>query len=340
MTSAARPVTAWAVTTGETGMRTQARGLAQAVADVVVEKTVASGPAWPWRASPQADRLGPPWPDVVISCGRRSAIASLVARKAAGGAFLAVHVQDPRARAGEFDLIVAMEHDVIAAGPRVIKVPTALHDLTPGNLTEARAAWKDRLAPLGRPLVGVVIGGDLKGRPFTPADSERLIAGLTRLMRAGAALAITPSRRTPAWTRGKLAATFGGHPRVFLWDLAGDNPYRAILASADRLVVTSDSVSMVSEAIASPHPVEVFDRPASGPDRRLGIGQLLPRAPIVGDIVHDHRFAHARDRTSREAMPGVGAGHEHQGAVVRERRPLGPCRGVGIDVRTQIVLLS
>jgi mitochondrial fission protein ELM1 len=56
-----------------------------------------------------------------------------------------------------------------------------------------------------------------------------------------------------------LAATFGGHPRVFLWDLAGDNPYRAILASADRLVVTSDSVSMVSEAIASPHPVEVFD---------------------------------------------------------------------------------
>jgi mitochondrial fission protein ELM1 len=46
---------------------------------------------------------------------------------------------------------------------------------------------------------------------------------------------------------------------VFLWDLAGANPYLAILALADRLVVTSDSVSMVSEAISTPHPVEVFD---------------------------------------------------------------------------------
>jgi hypothetical protein len=34
-------ITAWAVTTGETGMRTKARGLAQAAADRVVEKTVA-----------------------------------------------------------------------------------------------------------------------------------------------------------------------------------------------------------------------------------------------------------------------------------------------------------
>jgi len=252
-------ITAWAVTTGEVGMRTQARGLAQAVADEVIEKTVGAGWAWPWGPA-GAEGLAPPWPDILITCGRRSAARTAVARKASGGRTLTVHVQDPRARAGDFDLIVAMAHDAIAEGGHVIKVATALHDLTPAALAEAAAAWGPRFADLPRPLVGVVIGGDLRGRAFTLADAERLLAGLDRLRReAGAGLAITPSRRTPPAVRELLSATYGADPRAYLWDLAGDNPYRAILALSDRLVVTSDSVSMVSEALSAPHPVEVFD---------------------------------------------------------------------------------
>jgi mitochondrial fission protein ELM1 len=72
-------------------------------------------------------------------------------------------------------------------------------------------------------------------------------------------LTITPSRRTPAAVRGMLAAAFAGDARAFLWDREGANPYRGILALADRLVVTSDSVSMVSEALAARAPVEVLD---------------------------------------------------------------------------------
>jgi mitochondrial fission protein ELM1 len=142
----------------------------------------------------------------------------------------------------------------------VLKVATALHDLTPQNLAGAAHAWADRFANLKRPLAGVVIGGDLKGRPFTLADGRRLLAGLRRLRSAnGCGLAITPSRRTPPSVRALLAEAFAGDPDVFLWDLTGDNPYRAILALSDRLVVTSDSVSMVSEALAAPHPVEILD---------------------------------------------------------------------------------
>lgn len=314
MTSACRPVTAWVVTTGEAGMRTQARGLAHAVADRIIEKTVSSGPAWPWRPRLESERLAPPWPDIVISCGRRSARASIAARRA-GGDFLAVHVQDPRGPARAFDLIVAMAHDEIRTGPRVIKVATALHDLTDENLAEAGAYWADRLAHLGHPLVGVVIGGDLKGRPFTPADSDRLISGLRRLIReAGAGLAITPSRRTPAWMLRQLATTFAEHPRVFLWDLAGDNPYRGILALADRLVVTSDSVSMVSEAIASHHPVEVLDL---GFARHVGFIQTLvdrrlvrrfegdPSIPVTLGPVNATTEAAARVRALLQTRTGV-----------------------------------
>jgi mitochondrial fission protein ELM1 len=247
-------LTAWAVTTGEMGMRTQARGLAEAVADEVTEVTVARN--WPWRRTFPS----PPWPDLLVSCGRRSARWALAARRESGGAMLAVHVQDPRRDADAFDLIVAMEHDSIRAGGNVIKVTTALHDLTPAKLTAAADAWAERLAPLGRPLTGVAIGGDLRGRAFSPADGARLIAGLKRVKEGtSGALAITPSRRTPAAVIAQLNEAFAGDPRVFLWNLDGDNPYRAILASSDRLVVTSDSVSMVSEALATPHPVEVLD---------------------------------------------------------------------------------
>jgi len=247
-------LTAWAVTTGEMGMRTQARGLAEAVAEEVTEVTVER--AWPWRR----ERPSPPWPDVMVSCGRRSARWALAAHKQSDGAMLAVHVQDPRRDADAFDLIVAMEHDDIPAGGNVIKVATALHDLTPAKLAAAADAWAGRLAPLGGPLTGVAIGGDLRGRAFSPADGARLISGLKRVKDGtGGALAITPSRRTPVEMIAQLKETFAGDPRVFLWDLAGDNPYRAILASSDRLVVTSDSVSMVSEALATPHPVEVLD---------------------------------------------------------------------------------
>lgn len=254
------PITAWAVTTGEVGMRTQARGLARSVADMVVEKTVRGGMNWPWTADVRPDRLQPPWPDVMITCGRRTALATRAVRRASRGRTLAVHVQDPKTRVDEFDLIIAMEHDAIPAGGHVIKVATALHDLTSESLAQAGAAWGGRLGPLGRPLAGVVVGGDLKGRPFTVADGQGLLSGLLRLRRkTGAGLAITPSRRTPAAVRTLLKAAFADDPAVFVWNLEGDNPYHGILALADRLVVTSDSVSMVSEALATARPVEVFD---------------------------------------------------------------------------------
>jgi mitochondrial fission protein ELM1 len=266
-------ITAWALTTGETGMRTQARGLAQAVADVVVEKTVPSR----WRqilgGIAPGDRLSPPWPDLLITCGRRSVARSIALRRASGGRTVTVHVQDPRDRREGFDLVVAMDHDKVPAGGNVMKIATALHDLTPENLAAAGRLWAARLRPLGRPLVGVVVGGDLRGRAFTPGDGARLLAGLKRLRREGdASLAITPSRRTPAALRALFSEAFAGDPRVFLGDLEGDNPYRGILALADRLVVTSDSVSMVSEALSTPHPVEVFDL---GFARHVGFVQRL-----------------------------------------------------------------
>jgi mitochondrial fission protein ELM1 len=263
---------AWAVTTGAVGMRTQTRGLAEAVADTVVEKTIGLRFPWTllpgaWATSPAAvtdpdpefDQLEPPWPDLIVTCGRKSAAAGVAVRRASDGRTIAVHVQDPLTDPRAFDLVVAMPHDRVT-GPNVLKVPTALHDFTEAKRQRAADAWRARFSALGRPLVGVIVGGSTRGYAFDLAAGDRMIDLLHRVRReTDAGLAITPSPRTPAHLIEQLQSAFGDDPRAYLWDREGENPYHGILALSDRLVVTSDSVSMMSEAVATPHPVEVFD---------------------------------------------------------------------------------
>jgi mitochondrial fission protein ELM1 len=281
-------LTAWALTTGEAGMRIQARGLARAVADRVVEKAVVSRP--PWRGAPtgelilrgataDSDEIAPPWPDLIVSSGRRSALIARAARKRAGGAPLLVHVQDPRAGAGAFDLIVAMEHDRVE-GPNVVKVATSLHDVTPERLAQAGAAWRERLAALPRPLIGVAVGGPAGRAPFGVAEGAALLAGLRAMKAAcGGSVAVAPSRRTPDEVLRLFLQAGEQDPAFWTWNREGDNPYLGLLALADRLVVTGDSTSMVSEALATEHPVEVFT-PRLRRAHRAFVGNLERRGLV------------------------------------------------------------
>jgi hypothetical protein len=264
----AQALTAWWITTGEAGFRTQARGLAEAVAPGAEEKTIglkapwSLAPPWLWGLTLRGldktkDVLAPPWPDLVVSCGRRAAKAAIAVKRASGGRTLAVHIQNPLAPLREFDLVIAMRHDGID-GPNVMQIDTALHDVTPAVLGQAAEAWRARFGHLPRPLTGVLLGGSTRRHPFGVEQAKDLARRL-EAVRDGGGLAITPSRRTPADVKAALREAFAGDAGVYLWDEQGDNPYRGILALSDRLVATGDSVSMVSEAVASGHPTAVFD---------------------------------------------------------------------------------
>ena len=73
----------------------------------------------------------------------------------------------------------------------------------------------------------------------------------------GAGLLVTPSRRTGADNAAILADRLTGLP-ARIWDGTGENPYFGMLALADVLVVTADSVNMLSEAAATGKPVYVI----------------------------------------------------------------------------------
>jgi mitochondrial fission protein ELM1 len=236
-------------------MESQAVGLAEAIGGEVTALRVAARAPWRWLpgdwwvapllAAAGPDSLAPPWPDLVVTCGRHAAPLGAAIRRITRGATRAVHVQNPRMSFAAFDLVVAPEHDGVS-GPNVLTHRLALHRIRREGLAAAREAWAPRFAEFRRPLVAVLVGAPGDGRA---EHAARLAEGLARL---DAGVVITPSRRTPP---GVTAALRAALPEAWVWDGTGENPYRGMLACADAIVATEDSVSMVSEALAAGVPV-------------------------------------------------------------------------------------
>ncbi|MEE8173149.1 MAG: ELM1/GtrOC1 family putative glycosyltransferase, partial [Alphaproteobacteria bacterium] len=90
------------------------------------------------------------------------------------------------------------------------------------------------------------------------ADGHALGEVLAKLSaESGGGLLITASRRTPAPSFAALESALAGAP-AYVWRGEGANPYLGFLALADAVLVTADSVSMVSDACASGKPVHIL----------------------------------------------------------------------------------
>ncbi|WP_018881681.1 MULTISPECIES: mitochondrial fission ELM1 family protein [unclassified Thioalkalivibrio] len=258
-------ISCWTLTTGEAGMTSQVRGLAEAVGLPYEHKTV--GLRRPWRWMPGSfvpgvlrgltagsDALEPPWPRLLISCGRRSAAVAVALKRASGGAIMTVHVQDPQISPRHFDWVVPPRHDGLA-GPNVIATRGALHRVTAERLEAARRGLGDAWAAFPRPWVAVLIGGATQRGDLGQERLDALIRDLRSASEAsGGSVLVTPSRRTGAASTRRLVEGLADVPG-FVWDGQGENPFMAMLATADHIVVSADSVSMVSEAAATGVPV-------------------------------------------------------------------------------------
>jgi hypothetical protein len=111
---------------------------------------------------------------------------------------------------------------------------------------------------LPHPRVAVLVGGDSRHHRFTGTDMTRFADSLTALAQTGVGLMMTASRRTPDVLRLRMVALAQAHGGFF-WDGKGENPYVALLALADFVVVTADSFNMIGEAAATGMPVLVFE---------------------------------------------------------------------------------
>lgn len=207
------------------------------------------------------NRLQPPWPDLVISSGVRNEPVCRWIREHSGGRTRYVHVGRPWGPLDSFDLVVTTPQYRVPAHPNVLHNQLTLHSVTPQRLAGARADWAAPFAGLPRPLITVLVGGN--SGPFTlgPRAATRLARQATELARElGGSLLVTTSSRTDEAATRALQAGIAAPHYFHRWQ-GGDapNPYLGMLAWADRLVVTGDSIAMLSEACATGKPVYMFD---------------------------------------------------------------------------------
>lgn len=279
----------WTLTDGHAGNRRQADALAGALGLGPAQDWLLH-PRLPWSVSAPRNfggaqhAFGPDFgaalerpPRLAIGCGRQAALATRLLKLRGSQV---VQILDPRIDPVHWDLVVAPEHDGLG-GANVITLAGSLNPVDDHWLQRARDAFAE-FAELPQPRTAVLLGGSSTHARFERSAFEALATRLeTTLAREGGSVLVTTSRRTPADLVAALRLCYRDTPGVVWCDESdGTNPYAGLLAWADRIVCSPDSVNMVSEACATEAPVFVFD-PArvSGRPRRF-LDALLARGRI------------------------------------------------------------
>lgn len=253
-----KTLNSWIVTEGMAGTENQCIGVAEALG--ITPSVHRIGLRQPWKSlSPylgceKANSFIPPfegpWPDLLIASGRKSIAASRFIKKMSGGKTFTVQIQDPRINPKHFDLVAVPEHDP-TRGENVITTVAAANRLTGYKLDAAKTEFAPMFAMLSGPRIAVLLGGNSKAHKMSPEMMCKLGAQLAEL--PGTPI-ITASRRTGEMEKKAFLEGLGDKAHVF-WDGTGVNPYFGMLAWADFILVTADSVSMLGDAATTGKPV-------------------------------------------------------------------------------------
>lgn len=264
----------WCLLGRKAGDNTQVLALAEALGWPFESKTIL---ARSWELLPHlvlgatlmginrqtSSALAPPWPDLVISAGRRNEPVARWIRQQSGGLTRLVHIGRPWAPPECYDLIVSTPQYFLTPGPKVLINPLPMHQFTRAGVDAAAQQASPGLAHLPRPFTTVLIGGDSGPFVFTAEKGRRLAEGINRLVRqTGGTALVTGSPRTPRAVAEAVRATLNVPAETYWWhqrDTTNANPYSAFLGLADRFVVTGESMSMLAEAASLGRPLYLFD---------------------------------------------------------------------------------
>lgn len=254
-------------------------------------------------------------------------------RQQSRGHMRLVLVGRPHGHYGAFDLIVAAPQFRLPARANVINLDLPLIAPPLAAIGEAAARWRDALAPLPRPITAVLVGGPTQPFRFDSQVAQVLIDRTLAATAGAGTLYVSTSRRTPEAVTRALAGALPSNARLFRWAPgSADNPYLALLALADRFVVTGDSASMLVEVARLGRPLAVFELPVGrGPRQCLArLRALFGHLSWLGhgarpqrDITELHRalYRMALAVPLGEPFPaGSGGGGAHaQLAAIRSR---------------------
>ncbi len=269
-----RPPRTWLMMGHKAGDNSQILALAEAlgwpfeIKNLVYRRTelltnLLAGPTLSGLVRERSSPLEPPWPELVISAGRRNEPLVRWIQLQAGGRdrIKLVHVGRPWALHECFDLIITTPQYRLPRKPNILHNELPLHRVRAERLAEAAELWRPRFAHLPRPHIAVILGGHAGPYNFDRENGALLGYWANRMARElGGSLLVTSSARTPAKALAAVEQKIDVPAFVYRWKKDDpDNPYFGMLAVSDRFIVTCDSMSMLAECCSTGKPVFIFD---------------------------------------------------------------------------------
>jgi mitochondrial fission protein ELM1 len=203
-------------------------------------------------------------PDIVISAGRRVAPFCRFLKKkfkGKGKKTLFAHIMHPGFGASDFDIVVVPNHDKNSNknASNILNVTGAPHKIFPHVLAAEKIKWQQAISEIPAPYTAVFVGGDTKQHEFTKAMAVDLVeyAEIVRQVSGGSIL-LTTSRRTSEEAVSGIVSTILEPYYMYSWADKGENPYLGLLAFADNIIVSGDSVSMCCEACGAGKQVFIY----------------------------------------------------------------------------------
>ena len=251
------------LTEGMHGMISQVEGMAKAINADFSHKIIRL--SFPWNLIPPKfspissivlkDRnyiVEEETPDLIISCGRKSVIPSILLKKKNTRIFT-IHIQDPKVSLKNFDAIIAPEHDNLN-GKNVFSSKGAIHYITEMEIEKAKPYLVNKIK--SKKIVSLILGGPNKYYKF---DKDQLLKIFNTIksdfVSMGYKIIVIPSMRTPRESIDLAIKELGECGYVV--NKVDKQAYLSAYALADYVVVTCDSTSMISEAATSGKPIFV-----------------------------------------------------------------------------------
>ncbi len=264
----------WVILSDKRGDNGQVETIVEALSWPVEHKYVHMKPEWVlgkprYRPSldhldlSQSDPLEAPWPDLIITVGRRPSMVALWVREQSGGKTKIALVGKPSGHMLDFSLVIASAENQMPPMHNFLPTTLPLMRIRPEDVADEAQAWESRLAALPRPLVAVLVGGETNPFIMNRKVADELVATARWVVdELGGTPYVTTSRRTTPEVVETLRNELPDGAAFFEWSAdAAENPYRALLGSADGFIVTADSVSMMVEVIYLHKPLAIFPLP-------------------------------------------------------------------------------
>ena len=251
------------LTEGMHGMISQVEGMAKALNTEYSHKIVRL--AFPWNLIPPKftpvsqivlkDKIyitNNEIPDLVISCGRKSVIPSILLKRKNSKIFT-IHIQDPKVSFKNFDAIVAPDHDNLK-GDNIYNSKGAIHYITTLEINNARQYLANKIK--SEKIVSLILGGPNKYYSFKSDQIINIFNQIKSIFVSDSyKVIVIPSMRTPKKIIDLAEREMSSCGYVV--NKVDKQAYLSAYALANYVIVTCDSTSMISEAATSGKPIFV-----------------------------------------------------------------------------------